>query len=218
MRVILVDIGTSLADAAARTWPDIEVLRETDMAHIPVVHGTAFVSPANSRGAMGPGAGIDAVYSQAMFPGIEGRVRAAIRSVGVADRMGGTFLPVGQAIKVDDLVVSPTMLLPQNVAGTRNAYLAFNAALWCADRHGVSTLFVPGMCTGWGGMSPDDAIAQMKAAYDLYKAGEHHGVPAQQVLEEQPKYYENTEFFYIPPELVVDKSTWSRNTLNNLGE
>jgi O-acetyl-ADP-ribose deacetylase (regulator of RNase III) len=206
MKVILVDIGTSLAESAARIWPEIPVLKNTDMVHIPIMHGTAFVSPANSRGAMGPGAGIDAVYSQAMFPGIEGRVKAAIRSVGVADRVGGSFLPVGQAIKVDDLVVSPTMLLPQKVVGTRNAYLAFNAALWCADREGVTTLFVPGMCTGWGGMSPDDAIKQMKEAYDLYKAGEHHGVPAQQILEEQPKYYENTEFFYIAPEHIVDKS------------
>lgn len=206
MRVILVDIGTSLAESAARVWPELEVLKNTDMVHIPVMHGTAFVSPANSRGAMGPGAGIDAVYSQAMFPGIEGRVRAAIRSVGAADRVGGTFLPVGQAIKVDDLVVSPTMLLPQNVAGTRNAYLAFNAALWCADSNGVTTLFVPGMCTGWGGMSADDAIKQMKEAYDLYKAGGHHGVSAQKILEEQPKYYENTEFVYIAPEHIVDKS------------
>lgn len=206
MRVILVDIGTSLADSAARIWPEIEVLKNTDMVHIPIMHGTAFVSPANSRGAMGPGAGIDAVYSQAMFPGIEGRVKAAIRSVGVADRMGGNFLPVGQAIKVDDLIVSPTMLLPQNVSGTRNAFLAFNAALWCADRNGVDTLFVPGMCTGWGRMAPDNAITQMKQAYDLYKAGEHHGVSAQQILDEQPKYYENTEFFYIAPEQIVDKS------------
>lgn len=206
MRVILVDIGTSLADAAARIWPTIEVLKNTDMVHIPIMHGTAFVSPANSRGAMGPGAGIDEVYSQAMFPGIEARVKAAIKSVGVADCLGGFFLPIGQAIKVDDLVVSPTMLLPQNVAGTRNAFLAFNAALWAADRNGVSTLFVPGMCTGWGGMSADVAIQQMKDAYDLYMEGSHHNVPAHQILQEQPRYYENTEFFYIPPDQIIHKS------------
>lgn len=203
MRVILVDIGTSLADSAAKVWPELEVLKNMDMVHIPIMHGTAFVSPANSRGAMREG--IDAVYSQAMFPGIEGRVKAAIKSVGVSDRIGGTFLPVGQAIKVDDLVVSPTMLLPQKVAGTRNAYLAFNAALWCAYRNGVTTLFVPGMCTGRGGMSADVAITQMKEAYELYKEGKHHGVSAQQVLDEQPKYNDNTDF-YISPEQILGES------------
>lgn len=203
LTVLIVDLGTELADAAARVWPEVHVMSNTDVVSVPIMHGTAFVSAANSRGYMD--GGIDGAYSRAMFPGIEARVKAAIRTVGVPDRLGGRFLPVGDAVMVDDLVVAPTMLLPQDVSSTRNAYLAMNAALWTAHAHGVSTLVVPGMCTGYGRMPPDVALSQMKQAHDDFLAGRRHGVPLDQILQEQPKFYENTEFVDIPLEQVVHK-------------
>lgn len=203
LTVVLVDIGTELAEAASRVWPDVHVMANTDVVSVPVMHGTAFVSAANARGFMD--GGVDLAYSQAMFPGIEARVKAAIRAVGAPDRLGGRYLPVGDAVMVDDLVVAPTMLLPQDVSGTRNAYLAMSAALWTARTHGVSTLVVPGMCTGYGRMPADVAVSQMKLAHDHFLEGRRHGVPLEQVLSEQPKFYENTEFFDIPPAEIAHK-------------
>jgi O-acetyl-ADP-ribose deacetylase (regulator of RNase III) len=201
LTVFIVDIGTELADAAARVWPEVQVMSNTDVASVPIMHGTAFVSPANSRGFMD--GGVDRAYSRAMFPGIEARVKSAIRAIGTPDRVGGRFLPVGEAVMVDDLVVAPTMLLPQDVSGTRNAYLAMSAALWTASTHGVNALVVPGMCTGCGRMPPDAALAQMKLAHEHFLDGRRHGVPLEQILAEQPRFYENTEFFDIPADTIV---------------
>jgi hypothetical protein len=192
MKVILVDAGSGIADAAAAAWPEMEVLRVASLADVPSGSGTAFVCPSDSR-LMDMG-----VYSTVMFPGLETLARAALSRGGVPDRVGGKYLPIGQAMKVGDVIFSPTMLKPQDVSGTRNAFLAMNAALWCASRHDVETLVVPGMCIGAGKMSAEEAVLQMKRGHDLHACGNHHGVYASDVLEEQPKLYENTEFIDIP--------------------
>lgn len=203
MKVILVDIGSDLFNAAQEVWPDVTVLENTDIITVPAMHGTAFVSPATSRGDMSHG--VNFAYSQVIFPGIESRVKAAIRNIGVDDREGSKYLPIGQAVKVDDLVISPTMLSLQDVSNTRNAYLSMNAALWTADRNEVKTLIVPGLCTGRGNMDYVTAVTQMKEAYDDYVSGEHHGVFADTILYEQPKYFVNSEFFDIPQESYIYK-------------
>jgi len=185
MRVVLVDDGEALHESASRLWPEILVLPNTDVVSIPVAYGTAFVSPCPSRGDMTAHA-VDVAYSGAMFPGIASRVRDAIRAVGAPDRAGGTFLCPGCAVVVDDLVVAPTMLVPGDVSATRNAYLAMSAALWAARDAGFGTLVVPGLCTGVGGMSTDDSVAQMKAAFDDIVGSSRHGVSIEQALAEQP--------------------------------
>ena len=158
-----------------------------DIASVPRKN-TGFVSPANSLGFMD--GGVDYAYSRRMFPGVERAVRAKISSLGLRTALGRPYLPVGSAVVVpvkaeeDDvhetacLVAAPTMFLPHDVSGTRNAYHAFMAALCAFDRYRSSgprstygrryirTLVCPAMCTGWGQMSVWDAAQQMRQAYD----------------------------------------------------
>jgi O-acetyl-ADP-ribose deacetylase (regulator of RNase III) len=88
-------------------------------------------------------------------------------------------LPVGAALVVElpgqrfpFVVAAPTMRIPENVARTINAYLAMRAALVAVLRHNrlaersIRTLAVPGLCTGVGGMSGNEAAEQMRMAYD----------------------------------------------------
>lgn len=65
------------------------------------------------------------------------------------------------------------MRVPESVALTVNAYLAFRAALLAVVRHNgapgvtpISVLLVPGMGTGIGSMAPRRCAAQMRIAFD----------------------------------------------------
>lgn len=147
--------------------------------------------------------GVDKVYSQTMFPGIEKEVKAAIKTHGGVSDLGRPWLPIGQAIQVNKLIVAPTMLLPQNVQKTQNAYYALNAALWEAEWNGITTLVVPGMCTGYGKMDPITAVTQMKKAHEHYKKVIRHDKSTAEILDEQPNYYENLEFKKFPVSEVV---------------
>ena len=89
-------------------------------------------------------------------------------------------LPVGSALIVPTehkrwryLVVAPTMRIPESVANTVNAYLAFRAALLAVRDHNalhpaspIRSVLVPGMATGVGGMAPGRCANQMRTAYD----------------------------------------------------
>ena len=70
------------------------------------------------------------------------------------------------------------MRVPENVADTLNAYLAFRAALVAVLRHNanvgqpVRTLAAPGMATGVGRIPCAVSAMQMRAAYDSLLSGE----------------------------------------------
>jgi O-acetyl-ADP-ribose deacetylase (regulator of RNase III) len=131
----------------------------------------AVVSPANSFGWMR--GGIDGVYAR-WLPGIEDRVRAAI-----ATAHGGE-LPVGSALIVPTgapnpawLISAPTMrnpgerLSPDGAAAGAAARAVLNA--WRNDvlpdgrpaRDAVSSLALPGLGTGVGGLSPQTCADQV---------------------------------------------------------
>lgn len=135
----------------------------------------AMVSPANSFGIMD--GGLDAAILENLGP----RTQPAVQKVIVEQYHGE--MPVGAAEIVPTghaawpfLVVTPTMRVPERVARTLNAYLAFRACLLAVARHNeaaartggasISTLLVPGLCTGVGGMEPRRCAAQMKVAFD----------------------------------------------------
>jgi O-acetyl-ADP-ribose deacetylase (regulator of RNase III) len=214
VQVTLIDRAGSLADAARRLgWHEATVLAHTDVADVPRARGTAFVSPANSLGFMD--GGVDLVLSRAMFPGVEGRVRAAFRANGAVTRLGRPYLPIGDAVVVDagpvgvHLVSAPTMWLPGNVSGTSNAYHALFAALRAVERFNrsngsgsgsgnrITHLVVPGMCTGYGGMSADQAISQMMHAHRDHAHGRAPVSDAAGIVAEQPETYQNLEFKQI---------------------
>jgi O-acetyl-ADP-ribose deacetylase (regulator of RNase III) len=146
----------------------------------------AILSPANSFGDMG--GGIDKAIDDSHRGEAQRRVMAAIRQQFLGE------LPVGAALIVElparrfpFVVAAPTMRIPGSVQGSLNAYLALRAALVAVLRHNaaggkaIRSLAVPGLGTGVGGMDPDEAAGQMRAAYDNVVGGEWREVvhPAQ---------------------------------------
>ena len=136
----------------------------------------ALVSPANSFGYMDGGIDhqIDRFY--------EGDAQRQVLAV-VADQFHGE-LPVGVATIIPMatrrflfLVVAPTMRVPgDDLGGTIHAYLALRAAFGVVldhNRHSggrISTLAVPGLGTGVGGMAAEESARQMRATYDMIVA------------------------------------------------
>jgi O-acetyl-ADP-ribose deacetylase (regulator of RNase III) len=158
LEVVLCDTNSALVQSWRRAFRGHDVSIEFgDLFDIDV---DAYVSPANSYGYMD--GGIDLALRQ-RFPSIQQHVQLATRG----------FLPVGSAVVVETgdsfvpfLVSAPTMVTPGDVSMTNNAYLATKAALAVARGHGaIHSIAFPGMATGIGSMSPDDAASQMVSAY-----------------------------------------------------
>jgi len=176
---------------------------------------TYYVSPANSLGFMD--GGIDYALSRIVFPGIEHEVKQMIKELGVTSIVGKSYLPIGSSMIIDkgirSLVVSPTMLLPQNVSTTRNAYYATMAILYnvLINNHQnvdeIDILFTS-FCCGYGKMEEDVSIQQIMEGINDYPTYNPTIINKNIVLHEpnlhdQPKYYQNTEFFNIRPEDVM---------------
>jgi len=68
-----------------------------------------------------------------IFPGIEYEVKSIVNSLGIKTLFNRPYLPIGSSIIIEkgqkNLIVAPTMLLPQNVSNTLNAYYA--TMLYC---------------------------------------------------------------------------------------
>ncbi len=154
-------------------FPNIEILCD-DFAN---QEADGLVAPSNSFGRMD--GGLDAEIVGLLGEDVESEVQRVIR-----DRHEGELLVgLAEVVMTDHpqfpfLIVAPTMRVPQNIARTANAYLAFRAAL-CAvrdfnDRHGdpISRLLVPGLGTSNGFMPPLRAARQMRAAYDAVVFGQ----------------------------------------------
>lgn len=168
MKIKFVDHNRSVLRAlqvAFEGVPDIEYT----FRDIKYETGDALVSPANSFGWMD--GGVDAAYLQMFGYQLQVRVQSAI-----AEKSDG-FLPVGQALTVHTmgfglhlprfLIVAPTMEIPRPVPDTQNAYYAFRAALYEAQkRKEIQTLICPGMCSLTGHMPPEVMAKQMRKAYD----------------------------------------------------
>lgn len=169
----------AVEDALAEAWESAADGRRAVYAHRGStldVPADAVVSPANSYGWMR--GGIDAVYAGA-FPAIEQHVRSAVLAY------HGGELPVGQAVIVPTDLAAPAWLisaptvrepgerLPQD---TVHPYLAARAVfrMWREGRLEdgrpvravVSTIAMPGLGTGIGGVPPEVCARQVMAAWD----------------------------------------------------
>ncbi len=176
---------------------------------------TYYVSPANSLCFMD--GGIDYALSRIVFPNIEVEVKNIVKQLGIKSIVGKPYLPIGSSIILDkgnkSLILSPTMLLPQNVSNTRNAYYATMAVLYNIlinkkeNINDVDIIFTS-FCCGYGKMEEDESITQIVCGIKDYIRYEP-GVLANNIiinepnLFEQPKYYQNTEFFTIKPEEII---------------
>ena len=170
-RVILVDHYQPLTRAWAEAFSAFDNVEVHDGDFF-AEDADALVSPANSFGIMD--GGLDAAIRAQLGGEIQGVVHRRI----LENHHGE--LPVGAAELVPTghsrwpfLVVAPTMRVPESVAQTLNAYLAFRAALLAVVRHNrsardaqIRSLVVPGLGTGIGAMDPRRCAAQMRIAFD----------------------------------------------------
>jgi O-acetyl-ADP-ribose deacetylase (regulator of RNase III) len=175
LRVSLCDVNSDIALVLAIEFQDVggvEVV-EGDLLGLDC---DAVVSPSNSFGYM------DGGVEKHIVGYYEGEAQRAVLAR-IAERHYGE-LPVGSAAIIEMatrrfpfLVVSPTMRVPGDVSGTINAYLAMRAAFTAildhnqSGRRRIESVAVPGLGTGIGGMAPESAASQMRAAYDMIVAG-----------------------------------------------
>ena len=169
--ILLIDHSRPLCLAwsqAFTPFPSVEVVEGDFFSR----DADAMVSPANSFGIMD--GGLDLAIRSALGPSLQGDVQRVIleRHHGEIPVGAAEMVPTGHA-RWPRLVVAPTMRIPESVAHTLNAYIAFRAVLLAVRRHNadnptepIRTLLVPGLCTGIGAMDPRRCAGQMRMAFD----------------------------------------------------
>jgi O-acetyl-ADP-ribose deacetylase (regulator of RNase III) len=174
-------------------------------------HKTFYVSPANSLCFMD--GGIDLALSRDVFPGIEAEVKSQVRSLGIQTLLGRNYLPIGSSLILEKgtkcLIVAPTMLLPQNINGTDNVYWATRAILYNIlvnrkENLDSVDILMTSMGCGYGKLSEEESVIQILRAIEDYRQYnplriEEMAVIHEPNLDEQPKFYMNTEFINIHP-------------------
>lgn len=224
MPIIFITLSESYAEKIRHHGFDARVMKIQDYQPRPTAKITYYVSPANSLCFMD--GGIDYALSRLVFPGIEALVKEQVRELGRETLLGRPYLPIGSSIILDPqltqqpgkvLCVAPTMLLPQNVSQTRNAYYATMAVLYnILVNHGANLddtdILLTSFCCGYGRMDEDESIRQMLQGIrdyvtykPTYKSKEKDKiiVLAEPNLGEQPKYYQNTEWLDIQPSEII---------------
>lgn len=169
MQIIFCDMNRAITGALQTTFKGVDGVRFYT-GDITAVIGDALVSPANSYGWMN--GGIDQVYLNMYGYQLQCRLQQKI-----ADIFDG-FMPIGKATWIHAmgfgphlpkyLISAPTMEIPGNVSETRNAYLAFLAALRVTKTIPVNTLICPGLCSLTGSMAPGVMAKQMREAYEVF--------------------------------------------------
>jgi O-acetyl-ADP-ribose deacetylase (regulator of RNase III) len=166
IKIILTAITPELIDA----WNEFfEAEEEVSIikADITKIECDAIVSPANSFGFMD--GGLDYELSERFGWDLEKRLQQQIKGLPEGE------LLVGQAMLLETgdraipfLISAPTMRIPTNfnIDTSVNSYLAMKAILIKVkndDR--ISSVAIPGLCTGVGRMQPIIAARQMFQAY-----------------------------------------------------
>lgn len=135
----------------------------------------ALVSPANSFGFMD--GGLDLAISERFGWDLEKRLQAKIAQRPLRELLVGEAL----LVKTNDehlpwLISAPTMRVPMRLRQSVNAYLAMkailNVALAAEHSHSISTVAIPGLGTGVGGLSATTAAFQMWMAFQEIVLGE----------------------------------------------
>jgi O-acetyl-ADP-ribose deacetylase (regulator of RNase III) len=166
MKIILSGFAAKLLDA----WTEFFGKEENVFivqGDITKVECDAIVSPANSFGFMD--GGLDYALSERFGWDLEKRLQQQIKQLPEGE------LLVGQAIVMETgdqdipfLISAPTMRVPANfnIDTSVNAYLAMKAVLIKAkSNEKISSIAIPGLCTGVGRMPPSIAARQMFQAY-----------------------------------------------------
>jgi O-acetyl-ADP-ribose deacetylase (regulator of RNase III) len=177
---------------------------------------TYYVSPANSLCFMD--GGIDFALSRIIFPNVEHQVKQRVKKLNITTLLGRNYLPIGSSIIIENgtnksLVVAPTMLLPQNVSQTNNAYYCTMAVLYNILINKKETLddidiIFTSFCCGYGKMDEQTSINQILNGIDHYSSYEpilvdDYIIVCQPNINEQPKLYQNTEWFQINSDEII---------------
>jgi O-acetyl-ADP-ribose deacetylase (regulator of RNase III) len=138
----------------------------------------AFVTAGNAFGIMT--AGIDAAVVRRFGPTLMERVQHRIMDHYMGEQPIGTAFVVETGDPALPFVVhAPTMRVPGSIAGTDKVYVATWAALLAIQAHNqhgdakITTVALPAMGTGFGGVPFSEAARQMAAAYRHYLEPPH---------------------------------------------
>lgn len=173
-RLYLIDSKPELCDKWRQvfsSYPEVEVLSGDYFQQ----SADAIVSPANSFGIMDGGLDLT-IRNELGF-----QVETDIQEV-ILNKYHGE-MPIGSAeiIKTNHdrwsyMIAAPTMRIPENVAFTLNAYIAFRAILIAINsfneskpKRPIKSLVCSGLGTGIGSMEAVKCAAQMRATYKLMK-------------------------------------------------
>jgi O-acetyl-ADP-ribose deacetylase (regulator of RNase III) len=213
MPIIFISLSETFTEKIKQYGFEAKTMKIQDYVSTPNKK-TYYVSPANSLCFMD--GGIDYALSRIIFPNIEKEVKSIVEKIGIISIVGKPYLPIGSSIIVNkgdkSLIISPTMLLPQNVSNTKNAYYATMAVLYNIlinkkeNLEEIDIIFTA-LCCGYGKMEEDVSIQQIRDGlkdYIHYKPNRIYKdiIVNEPNLYEQPKYYQNTEFFSIKPEEI----------------
>lgn len=121
------------------------------------------VNAANSRGIMG--GGVAGVIKRAAGAAVD---EEAQRQAPIP--VGKAVLTSGGKTKFKGIIHAPTMPKPAMRIPARNVALATRAALALGDSHGFTSIAIPGMGTGVGGVAHAEAAALMVKEIKAYSA------------------------------------------------
>jgi O-acetyl-ADP-ribose deacetylase (regulator of RNase III) len=166
MQITLIDTNPSLGYAWQEYFSGIENVTIIE-GDITTLTCDAIVSPANSFGFMD--GGVDYAISERLGWDLEKELQKRIKALPEGELLVGKalILETGDP-HIPFLISAPTMRIPTNfnIDTSINAYLAMKAVLIAsvADER-ISSIAVPGLCTGVGGMRPGTCASQMFMAY-----------------------------------------------------
>ena len=173
-KLYLIDSKPELCDKWRQvfsSYPEVEVFSGDYFQQ----SADAIVSPANSFGIMDGGLDL-AIRNELGF-----QVETDIQEV-ILNKYHGE-MPIGSAEIINTnhnkwsyMIAAPTMRIPENIAFTLNAYMAFRAILLAINsfnefkpKRPIKSLVCSGLGTGIGSMDAIKCAAQMRAAFKLIK-------------------------------------------------
>ena len=215
MPIIFISLSETFTEKIKKCGFEAKTMKIQDYIPYPNKK-TYYVSPANSLCFMD--GGIDYALSRIIFPNIEIEVKNIVKQLGITSIVGKPYLPIGSSIIINkdnnkSLVISPTMLLPQNVSNTKNAYYAtisvlYNILINKKENYEDTDIIFTALCCGYGKMEEEVSVQQILDGIKDYihykpKVINQNIIINEPNLYDQPKYYQNTEFFKIKPEEIV---------------
>jgi O-acetyl-ADP-ribose deacetylase (regulator of RNase III) len=166
MKIFLADLSSKLTEAWREFFEgeDNVTIVEADITRLEC---DAVVSPANSFGFMD--GGLDYALSERFGWDLEKKLQQQIRDLPMGELLIGESIVIETGDSTTPFLISaPTMRIPTNfnIDTSVNAYLAMKAILIAAgNEEKITSLAIPGLCTGVGRMQPIIAARQMFQAY-----------------------------------------------------